>query len=119
MYKKYMDHSMIVVSEKIDNIIQEFKYKLVEEFGENIEVILFGSFARGDNVKESDIDLLVLLPFDVSGNMRMQIFDVAYEIEFSYDVVLNVIPYSTTLWSSKKNQVTPFYKSIISEGKKI
>ncbi len=47
---------------EIENILSIVTSKLEEVLSENlVEVKLFGSFARGDNKKYSDIDLLVLL----------------------------------------------------------
>jgi len=43
---------------RIQLILQEHKNYLVEKFGVS-EIALFGSYARGEESKESDIDILV------------------------------------------------------------
>ena len=50
------------MNKKITSAIQELKGSLLTMFGRDVEFKLFGSVARGDDRKYSDIDLLVLLP---------------------------------------------------------
>ena len=43
--------------------IQEFGRRIGQEFHPH-QVILFGSYARGSVTEDSDVDLLVILPFE-------------------------------------------------------
>ncbi len=43
--------------------IEEFAEKLVREF-RPLKVVLFGSYAKGIVTPDSDVDLLVILPFE-------------------------------------------------------
>jgi len=43
--------------------IREFSQKLAEEF-HPLKVVLFGSYAKGTVTPDSDVDLLVILPFE-------------------------------------------------------
>ena len=46
------------MNEKIKKILTEVKKYLIESFGDKIrQVILYGSYARGDYNKDSDIEL--------------------------------------------------------------
>ena len=59
------------------NQIEVFGRRLGEAFGP-LRVILFGSYAQGNASEDSDVDLLVILPFegksaDQSVRMRMQL----------------------------------------------
>ncbi len=49
--------------ETAQTALRAFKESLVRAFGPETEVTLFGSTARGDYGADSDIDVLVLLPF--------------------------------------------------------
>ena len=80
------------------------------------EIILFGSKARGDSSNESDIDVLVLLDTNVDDHVRLDIFNVAYEIELSYDVVFGIIVQTKDLWYSDAAKYFPLYDSIQRDG---
>jgi uncharacterized protein len=43
--------------------IQDFSQKIAEQFQPD-RIILFGSYAYGQPTEDSDVDLLVILPFD-------------------------------------------------------
>ena len=46
------------MNEKVKRILTEIKKYLIESFGNKIkQVILYGSYARGDYNKDSDIEL--------------------------------------------------------------
>jgi uncharacterized protein len=50
------------MNEKLQTILAELKAKLAAEYGNRlVNVILFGSQARGDATPESDIDVMVVL----------------------------------------------------------
>ena len=51
---------------ELENIIQEFKIEIRKFVGSNLKtILLFGSYARGDAVEGSDIDLLLIFENDV------------------------------------------------------
>ena len=99
---------------KITQIINEFKRKVSEELGE-AEFILFGSHARKDAGKESDVDILVILDRDVNTKVKEAIYDIAYEFSLKYDIVLDVSVYSKEEWS-KYRKVLPFAINVEREG---
>lgn len=48
--------------EELLKILREVKLKLQEILGDDlVEVVLFGSYARGEATEESDVDLLVVV----------------------------------------------------------
>jgi predicted nucleotidyltransferase len=59
----------------ISNILKDLKRDLKEALGEKLsEVILFGSYSRGDFTQYSDIDLLILIDCEL-GKEETQIVD--------------------------------------------
>jgi predicted nucleotidyltransferase len=54
---------------------------------------IFGSLARGDYREYSDIDILVVLPGVVNNAVEEQVFDLAYDIELEYGLVIGTIVY--------------------------
>lgn len=69
--------------------LQEFVRYLYQSIPEQIEFIaLFGSKARGDSQKESDIDVLVILA-EENGELRREILKHAARFSLQYDVLLS------------------------------
>ena len=104
---------------RIKQAIAKLKEKLMAKFGQEIEVYLFGSVARGDYQIYSDIDILVLVPFELNNSIEEEIYDTAYDIELDYGVVFGIIAYSKDYWYSQISQITPLYKNIKKEGTNI
>lgn len=98
----------------IIEIVKEFKKRVSDVFGE-VELILFGSYAKDTYEKESDIDVFVIMDRDVNLKIREIIYDIAYEVGLEYDVVLDVSVYSKFEWE-KYRSVLPFFMNIEKEG---
>lgn len=79
-------------------------------------VILFGSHARGQSDKQSDIDVLILVDNDgVSYADERRIKDPLYDLEFETGKIISPVIFSRKDWESR-HTVTPFYKNIKKEG---
>lgn len=78
-------------------------------------VILYGSYARGEEREDSDIDLLILVDKNVDyereKNIRYPLFDLAYETGF----IISPVVHSKETWE-KKYKITPFYENIQHDG---
>lgn len=101
---------------QIEKAIQALKQGLVHRFGTDVELRIFGSVARGDYHEHSDIDILVVLPVKVDNAIEEQVFDMAYDVELEYGLVIVTIVYSRDFWYSDRAAVMPLYKKIQREG---
>ena len=101
---------------QIEKALQALKQGLVHRFGTYVELRIFGSVARGDYHEHSDIDILVVLPDKVDNAVEEQVFDMAYDIELEYGLVIGTIVYSRDFWYSDRAAVMPLYKDIQREG---
>ncbi|ACM23753.1 MAG: hypothetical protein JG779_167 [Thermotoga sp.] len=99
---------------EILQILSEFKKRVSEKFGE-VEVVLFGSCARGSTREESDIDVFVILDRDVDIKVKESIYDIAYEFNLKYDIVLDVSVYSKKEWD-RYRKILPFIVNVEKEG---
>ncbi len=81
---------------EIKNVLDEFKASLQELYAERLkDIILYGSYARGEARDESDIDILVILAGEIiPGREIDRMIDVITEINLKYDVLLSVLPVS-------------------------
>jgi predicted nucleotidyltransferase len=105
-----------MTKKQINMAVQELKSKLIELFGEGIELRVFGSAARGDYRKHSDIDVLVLLPVRVNNTIEEKVFDSAYDIELKYSVIFGIVVYAKEFWASDIAASMPLYQNIQRES---
>ena len=78
----------------ISKAINEFLVKANNMFGDRAKkIILYGSYARGDFNKSSDIDIMILtdLTDDEIVEYSEKIWDFAYDIELENNVILSIL----------------------------
>ena len=80
------------------------------------EVILFGSKARGDDTRDSDMDVLVLLKGDRPADASRQVWDALWDIQMRYPVGLSPLVVSADQWHHGLYQATLLKKEIERDG---
>lgn len=95
--------------DQVELITKQFK-QIVEKKYDILDMKLFGSSARGDYSKSSDIDIMVKLP-TVNREIEEALFDIAYELELEHDCLIDVIVLSEDM----ENNI-PLYQNIEKEG---
>jgi len=102
----------------VEEIKQKIKEKLLSEVPERVlKIIIFGSYARGDETPDSDLDILIVVT-DKSKKLEKQIFDIAYEIMWDYDFtpLISLEIMTEEHWQQLKNKNSSFYRNIQREG---
>lgn len=102
----------------VNDEIQEFVKEIQKLLGIRLKkVILYGSYARGDYNKQSDVDIMILtdLSFEEIENYRDKISDIAYDIELKTGIILSPVIKNIEKYNSKVNYI-PFYKNVEKEG---
>ena len=102
----------------VNDEIQEFVKAIQKLLGIRLKkVILYGSYARGDYNKHSDVDIMILtdLSFEEIENYRDKISDIAYDIELKTGIILSPVIKNIEKYNSKVNYI-PFYKNVEKEG---
>ena len=79
-----------------------------------MEIVLFGSRARGDFGDESDWDILILTSVNLSKGKKKRIKDAIFDIELDAEEPISTLIYSKDGW--RDLEITPLYQNIKSEG---
>ncbi|HLE25613.1 MAG TPA: nucleotidyltransferase domain-containing protein [Thermodesulfobacteriota bacterium] len=103
---------------EIDKILPNIKKALKTIYGDQLlEVILFGSCARGTFTKDSDIDIAVVLKGRVNRTKEIdRIYDTLYELILETGELISIYPVSE---EEILNSVWPLYHHIRNEGIRI
>jgi len=72
-----------------EKIIEELKKKIVELYPDLIGIYLYGSRAKGNFHKESDLDILLLFPA-VTSEKKFEIYGIVSYIEYKFDVFIDI-----------------------------
>jgi predicted nucleotidyltransferase len=98
-----------------DYIIQRIK-ETVSVTDPTATIILYGSFARGENKEISDFDLLILIDKkNITRTDEKRVKYPLYEIEFETGQIISPIIISKTDWEYK-HKSTPFYENVTKDG---
>ena len=111
---------MTKIPNDIKNIIEDFTNKVSTILGSHLkQIILYGSYARGDFNKDSDIDIMILT--DLKDNeiveYRSKVIEIVYDIEYDNDFDITISPLVKNI--DKFNywlQALPFYMNVQKEG---
>lgn len=111
---------MAKIPNNVKIIIEEFTSKVSSLFENHLKkIILYGSYARGDFNKDSDIDIMILTDFSDRELEKYydKTIDLAYDIEEKNNFEIHLSPKVRNIdnfnyWL----QALPFYMNVQKEG---
>lgn len=80
-----------------------------------IQIVLYGSVARGTNTEESDVDVALLINGLLNKETEELLSDFIVDMNLKYDKVFSVIDINYDNFLKWKG-VTPFYQKVTKEG---
>ncbi len=104
------------INPAIEPIVREFKAALQALYGDRLaDVVLYGSYARGDYDDESDIDLMIVLNDDKVNTYAeiRKIIDVETDFLLRYGLTISPLPVSSTTYKASYGGV---YQEARKEG---
>ena len=111
-----MNSQLPFISEHDRQALQALVQNLREKTNDDVRrVILFGSKARGDAGKESDIDIMVILNRE-EWALEHQVLTLGARTSLDYEVLFNMFTLSSQRWNWMKEINHPLYRNIQKDG---
>lgn len=84
------------------------------------KIVLYGSYARGENTEESDIDIMIILNCekDEVRQLRSPTSEMASDISLEEEVFLSILLRDKKHFEENRNFL-PFYRNVVAEGVEI
>lgn len=102
----------------MQQLIQQYVSNIHDIYGSHLrQIILYGSYARGDFRPDSDIDIMILLDLsdiDIK-KYRHQLSDMTFDFNMDYDVDIKPIAKSEEHYRKWVDNY-PFYSNVNREG---
>lgn len=96
--------------------LKRMSMDLQKIYGNSLDkVILYGSYARGDQNEDSDADIAIILKEGNSERMHDLMIDAVVDYELECGITLSVLPIDEKEYK-KWSKTLPFYKNIEKEG---
>jgi len=92
--------------------IEKLLLRLREAYGDQIQqAMLFGSKARGEAVRDSDIDVMVLVK-DETWVLKNGMLEIVADINLEYDLAIDVRVIGVERWQRMANIQAGLYRTI-------
>ena len=111
--------SKIRINNKHPQILKQLSdmCKKIGEIYEDIidNIVLYGSYVRGQETPDSDIDIAVILRLPQTDEQHQKMIDIVVDYELKLGVTLSVISIEEDNLNEWKSTL-PFYKNLLKEG---
>jgi uncharacterized protein len=116
-----MKDIFFIKNKKVLKISNDLKKEIINLFPDTLkEIILYGSYARAEQNKESDVDFMILLDTDDDKlrKARYKIADIMSELSMKNDIFISITEENYKRYNDYL-EALPFYKNIYNEGIRI
>ena len=93
-----------LASDLIKDVINELKRGLEKKYGSQLKsILLFGSYARGEETEDSDIDIAIILEdFDHACAEIERTGDLVSSLSLKFDTLISLVPIKEKDWLERK-----------------
>ncbi len=104
------------ITKKEGEALQTFIQRLLAELGQQVvQVILFGSKARGTSTTDSDVDLLILVK-DEDRQLQRKISKISSQVDLDYDILLNTLLIADKRWKQMSKERFSLCRNVERDG---
>ena len=102
------------IPKEVQNALKEFSAELLKLYGDRLKALyLYGSYARGTQHSDSDLDVLVVLSGKVNAGREIHAMsEAASRVCLKYGQLLSTVPVSL---DGFRQTSTPFLRNILPE----
>ena len=103
---------------ELKNVLTETYNGLSDIFGSKLEdLLLYGSYARGEQTEESDIDVIALIHLSKEEleTYRRKVSDFSSRLDLQYNVLLSIKLQDFDTFK-RYSAALPFFANVIKEG---
>lgn len=105
----------------MEELLNRYVAELKSVYGRHLKtVILYGSYARGDYNKDSDIDIMILLDLEELDikHYRHELSEITYDFNMDYELDIKPIAKNERHFRNWVESY-PFYSNVEKEGVKL
>ena len=115
-YRNWRKRVSLNSNKALMSVIKDLIKEYTDVYGSILsEVVLYGSYARGEQSEESDVDIALILKDKPSAEMTRRMIDYTAAGELKADKVLSVIDIQEAQFEHWKD-ILPYYQNILKEG---
>lgn len=103
---------------ELQTVLDKVKITAQQIYGDKLnKIILYGSYARGDNMEESDIDIMIILNCNTEEikHFHNLTIEMASDISLEQEVFLSILLRDKMHYENNLS-ILPFYQNIAREG---
>lgn len=104
--------------ERTIRLIRVVNECVLSTYGSSVkDIILYGSFARGDQAADSDVDIMILLdPKQLPGRKaKEQLAELVADLSIDSGILVSIVETNEDDFQLRKNDI-PFYRNVSNEG---
>ncbi|NJE54991.1 nucleotidyltransferase family protein [Thermococcus sp. 21S9] len=106
----------VIPREELLEILREVKEKLIEILGDDlVDVILFGSYARGEAKEDSDVDVIVMVKRRLTLEEHDRLSEITEKYVLEKGLVVSLIVYPV----NPRMEHDPLIQNVYTEGVKV
>ena len=83
-----------------------------------LRMLIFGSKARGESDRESDLDVLLIVP-DQAASRKRDFRRIGYLLAADSDVVPSILAYTCQEWEARRKSGSPFRQAVQRDGVRV
>jgi uncharacterized protein len=105
------------LNETYRKVAVEFAQRVASALGDQVDaIVLYGSVARGEAKRDSDIDILVVSPDPQRARNKLSEIRSDFSYEQNYSFFISLVHYSREELYKLKQIGSPFIQNVVREG---